>query len=104
MSSVAVQTVCQWLRTGDEFFPAMLAAIDTARSSVSLEVYRFAPGPLGERFREALLRAQRRGAHVRVLVDAFGSMGLPDDFWQPLRAIGGEARSFNPAALMRFSF
>jgi len=104
MSSVAIQTACKWLRTGDEIFPAMLAAIDTARASVSLEVYKFAPGSLGERFREALLRAQRRGAHVRVLVDAFGSMGLPDDFWQPLRAIGGEARSFNPAALMRFSF
>jgi cardiolipin synthase len=104
MTSVAIQTACKWLRTGDEIFPAMLAAIDTARSSVSLEFYKFAPGPLGERFREALLRAQRRGAHVRVLVDAFGSMGLPDDFWQPLRAIGGEARSFNPAALMRFSF
>ena len=41
---------------------------------------------------------------MRVLVDAFGSMGLPDHFWAPLRATGGEARWFNPAALMRFSF
>ena len=104
MSSVAPQTACQWLRTGDEIFPAMLAAIDSARASVCLEVYTFAPGSLGERFREALVRAQRRGARVRVLVDAFGSMGLPSDFWQPLRAIGGEARRFNPVAVLRFSF
>ena len=104
MSSVPTQTACQWLRTGDEVFPAMLAAIDASRSSICLEMYIFAPGPLGEQFREALVRAQRRGARVRVLIDAFGSMGLPDDFWKPLRAAGGEARWFNPAALMRFSF
>jgi cardiolipin synthase len=100
----ATRTNCQWLRTGDEIFPAMLAAIDAARSSVCLEMYIFAPGLLGGQFREALVRAQRRGAQVRVLVDAFGSMGLPDHFWAPLRAAGGEARWFNPAVLMRFSF
>jgi cardiolipin synthase len=85
-------------------FSAMLAAIESARSSVCLEVYIFAPGPLGQRFREALVRAQQRGVRVRVLVDALGSMGLPGDFWQPLRAAGGEARGFNPLALMRFWF
>lgn len=104
MPSIATQTAWQWLRTGDEVFPAMLAAIDSARSSVCLEIYIFAPGPLGERFREALVRAQRRGAQVQVLIDAFGSMGLPDGFWAPLRAVGGEARWFNPVGLMRFWF
>jgi cardiolipin synthase len=104
MSSTAIQTACQWLRTGDEIFPAMLAAIDAARSSVCLEVYTFAPGRLGERFRDALVRAQRRGARVRVLVDALGSVGLPNDFWRPLRSVGGEARWFNPIALTRFWF
>jgi cardiolipin synthase len=84
--------------------PAMLAAIDLARSSVCLEVYIFSPSPLGERFREALVRAQHRGVQVRVLVDALGSMELPIDFWQPLRAVGGEAREFNPVGLLRFWF
>ncbi len=104
MSSDATQTGCQWLRNGDEVFPAMLAAIDSARSSVCLEVYTFAPGTLGERFRQALIRAQQRGARVRVLVDALGSMGLPGDFWRPLLAAGGEARWFNPVRWKRFWF
>jgi cardiolipin synthase len=104
MSSVAIQTACQWMRTGDKIFRTMLSAIDAARSSVCLEVYTFAPGQLGERFREALVRAQRRGAQVRVLIDDFGSMELPGDFWQPLLAVGGEARRFNPVTVMRFSF
>ena len=91
-----------WLRTGDEIFPAMLAAIDAARESVCLEIYIYSAGALGLRFRDALTRAAERGVRVRVLVDAGGSLGLPDDFWSPLRAAGGEARFFNPLALRRF--
>ena len=30
-------------------------------------------------------------------------MELPSDFWQPLRAVGGEARGFDPMGLMRLS-
>jgi cardiolipin synthase len=39
---------------------------------------------------------------VRVLVDALGSISLPDAFWEPLRVAGGEVRQFNPLALDRF--
>jgi cardiolipin synthase A/B len=90
-----------WLRNGDEAFPAMLAAIDAASKSVCLETYIFSPGPLGEWFGDALIRARQRGVSVRVLVDAIGSFSLPDSFWTPLRQAGGEARFFNPVALKR---
>jgi len=91
----------KWLRTGDEVFPAMLAAIDAACTSICLETYIYAAGPLGERFLTSLVRAQERGVRVRVLVDGLGSYSLPDTFWSPLRAVGGEARFFNPVALNR---
>jgi cardiolipin synthase len=97
----AQSTTWKWMRTGDEVFPAMLAAIDSARESICLETYIFAAGPLGERFRTALVCARERGVRVRVLVDALGSLSLPDGFWLPLRAAGGEARFFNPVALNR---
>ena len=90
------------MRTGDEMFPAMLAAIDAACHSVCLEIYIFSDSDIGRRFRDALTRAAQRGVRVRVLVDAFGSLALPGDFWSPLRAAGGEARLFNPIALNRF--
>jgi cardiolipin synthase len=90
-----------WLRAGQEIFPAMLQAIDSARHSVFLETYIYSPGPLGERFRDALTLACQRGARVRVLVDAFGSFGLPDSFWKALRDVGGEIRWFNPISLNR---
>jgi cardiolipin synthase len=90
-----------WFCSGREIFAAMLAAIEAAQQSVSLETYIFASDPVGEEFRGALVRARQRGARVRVLVDALGSIGLPGAFWQPLRAAGGEVRLFNPLALDR---
>jgi cardiolipin synthase len=90
-----------WLRNGDEAFPAMLAAIDAAQRKVCLETYIFTASPLGVRFLEALAGAARRGADVRVLVDALGSIELPDSFWLPLREAGGQAKFFNPIALKR---
>ena len=85
---------CIWLRSGQEIFPALLAAIDAARQSIRFEVYTYAPGPLGERFREALVNARQRGVKVRVRFDALGSYTLPSAFWKPLLAAGGEVRQF----------
>ena len=79
----------------------MLTAIDAAQESVCLEIYTYSADSLGARFREALVRAQQRGARLRVLVDARGSIGLPAAFWKPLRAAGGEVRQFKPLALDR---
>jgi cardiolipin synthase A/B len=103
METIGNHSAHQWLCTGDEIFPAMLAAIDAAQSSICFETYIFAPGPLGERFRAALVRARQRGVRVRVLVDAVGSLSLPGDFWKPLSEAGGEARVFNPLALNRIA-
>jgi cardiolipin synthase len=91
----------QWLRAGDEIFPAMLAAIDAARRSVCLEIYTFEDSPLGREFAGALVGACERGARVRVLVDAIGSVLLSNNFWDELRAVGGEVRVFNPVGLRR---
>jgi cardiolipin synthase A/B len=92
----------QWLSTGREIFPAMLAAIAAARESVRLETYIYTDGALGQKFLDALLQAQQRGVRVRVLVDALGSWLLTDDFFAPLTAAGAEVRRFNPLRLWRF--
>jgi cardiolipin synthase len=65
------------LHNGDEAFPAMLAAIDRARSRISFETYVFKDGEIGDRFVEALARAARRGVTVRVVVDPIGSLIKP---------------------------
>ena len=62
----------QLLENGDEAYPAMLAAIEGARRSITLCTYIFDHDPVGRRFVEALASAVARGCEVRVLVDAAG--------------------------------
>ena len=61
------------LQNGTEFFPALLQAIDAAQHEVHLETYIFEPDATGQSFSMALGAAARRGVHVRIVVDGFGS-------------------------------
>ena len=65
------------LQSGAEFFPALIAAIDGARTEVHLETYIFNADPAAEAVRDALMRAARRGVRVRLLIDGVGSRELP---------------------------
>jgi cardiolipin synthase len=93
----------EWLTTGDRAFVAAGEAIRAALHSIRLESYIYADSQLGLRVLSALLEARQSGVQVRVLIDAVGSVGLPDSFWEPLRAAGGEVRWFNPLSLERFA-
>src|SRR5574341_131531 len=54
---------------GAQAYPAMLAAIESAQTSVMLASYIFHADGIGAQFIETLARAVRRGVAVRVLVD-----------------------------------
>lgn len=58
---------------GGEAYPAMLAAIASARREIFLEVYQFSPEGIGAEFIAALAAAARRGVDVRVIIDGIGS-------------------------------
>lgn len=59
---------------GDEAYPAMLRAIDTAASTIMFQTYIFDSDRVGEQFVRALDEANRRGVAVRVLVDGIGAL------------------------------
>jgi cardiolipin synthase len=61
------------LRSGREYFPALVSAIDGAQHEVWLECYIFADDPAGRAVADALVRAAERGVMVRVLVDGWGA-------------------------------
>ena len=61
------------LRGGAEYFPALIRAVDAARSEVWIETYIFADDEAGRVIAEALVRAVARGVVVRVLVDGWGA-------------------------------
>ena len=63
---------------GDRLYPAMLAAIRSARENVKLESYIFADDEIGRRFIAALSDRARAGVEVQVQLDAAGSF-----FWGP---------------------
>lgn len=78
----------QLLNSGGEFFPALIAAIDTARQAVDLQTYIFEDDRSGRTVIEALKRAAARGAEIRVLVDGFGAAHFPDSLMPELEAAG----------------
>jgi cardiolipin synthase A/B len=61
------------LQNGDEFFPAMLAAIRAAQRSVNFEAYIVYSDAVGWQFRDALIERAKSGIEVRVLLDGIGS-------------------------------
>ena len=64
------------LVNGDEIFPAMLAAIRGARSTITFESYIYWSGDVGREFAEALSERARAGVHVHLLLDWLGSNKL----------------------------
>lgn len=84
------------LHNGDEAYPAMLAAIDGARSSVALCSYIFADDAAGRPFVDALAAAVKRGVDVRVLVDGVGARYTWPPVYRALRAAGVTAELFLP--------
>lgn len=79
----------EWMETGSQAMVQMLSSIAAAHETVRMEMYIFHLSDTAEKFRQALIDAVQRKVHVRVMIDAFGSMSLPTGFWDSLRAAGG---------------
>lgn len=84
------------LRNGCEIFPAMLAAIRAAERSVDLCTFVYWKGPIAEEVAEALAERARAGVRVRVLLDAVGSLAMPDRLDALMRDAGVHVRRFRP--------
>ena len=81
---------------GGATYEALLDAVRGARHHVHLEYYIFAADRTGTALRDALAERARAGVAVRLLLDAVGSGGGPDRFFQPLLDAGGELAWFHP--------
>jgi cardiolipin synthase A/B len=82
---------------GDKAYPAMLAAIEEAKTSISLCSYIFDNDAVGRRFVEALEGAVRRGVQVRVLVDGIGARYSFPPIYRLLRRQGVPVARFLPS-------
>ena len=59
------------LENGEEFFPAVFAAIESARREVLIETFILFEDKVGLALREVLIAAARRGVQVEMTVDGF---------------------------------
>lgn len=76
------------LVNGVEFFPAMLAAIREAKSTITLETYIWSPGKISDDFIAALSERARAGVKVHVIVDGMGTLKFKDADRDRLQAAG----------------
>jgi cardiolipin synthase len=90
------------LTNGEETFPAMLTAIDNAKQCISLDMYKIRMDRVGTLFYRALIRAAKRGVHVRFIYDAYGSRKVTYSDFSELIDAGGEVCVFNPVLWLTF--
>jgi phosphatidylserine/phosphatidylglycerophosphate/cardiolipin synthase-like enzyme len=86
----------QLLIDGSEIFTAMLSAIESAQSSIFLEMYLLKSGSLMDRFVDVLRAAAQRGVAVYLLFDDFGARGLLQRDRNKLNCQGIHISYYNP--------
>lgn len=99
---------CDWregnrielLENGEQFYPAVHAAIDDAKSRVILESFIWFEDEVGKQLHAVLLRAAQRGVKIDVLLDGYGSPDLSDNFVNELTAAGVVFRYYDPRPRM----
>ncbi|USQ77164.1 phospholipase D-like domain-containing protein [Ornithinimicrobium cryptoxanthini] len=65
---------------GEHLFEDMLAAIDAATDFVYLVTYIWKGDQIGQRFKDAVIRAAERGVTVCVVFDGFANLVVPREF------------------------
>jgi cardiolipin synthase len=84
------------LRNGEQYFPALVAALDAARLEVFLETYIFADDQTGSLVADALARAAARGVATHLLIDGYGAKDFAPRFRRMLIVAGAEVLVFRP--------
>ncbi len=87
---------------GQDRLTALLALVESARTSIDMCFYIFAEDDCGIAVRDGLIAATGRGVAVRLMIDGFGSSGTSTAFFDPLCAAGGQFCSFSARPSVRY--
>jgi len=83
------------LQNGDEIFPRMLAAIRTARHTITFETYIYWSGSTGDEFADALIERARAGVRVHVMLDWLGSQKIAASLVNKMKQAGVEVERYH---------
>jgi cardiolipin synthase A/B len=84
------------LENGDQIFPAMLEAIQSARQTITFETYIYWSGEVGKRFGDAFCERARSGVKVSVTIDSVGSANLDAQMLQRMQQCGVDVERYRP--------
>lgn len=84
------------LCSGQDYFTALLAAIQTARHEIFIETYLYELDEVGLSVAQALIDAARRGVAVKLHIDGFGARTFPRIWQQKLLDGGVQLLFFRP--------
>jgi cardiolipin synthase len=82
---------------GQNFFPAILADLQAAQSSINIEEYGYTPGEVADQFNAVLKAKAAAGVDVRVIVDRVGShISASNGMFDDLAAAGVQVVTNDP--------
>lgn len=84
------------LFNGEQIFPSLVASIQSAQRTITYAQYYYEDGPVARDIAEALAERCRAGVGVNVLLDAFGSLGIPSEYLELMRVSGCHVAWFRP--------
>lgn len=79
---------------GEEKFPALLIALEKAKSHIHVEYYIYENDVTGNQIADVLIKKSKEGLEVRFMYDDFGSHGLGQAFIQKLNDAGVQTAPF----------
>jgi cardiolipin synthase len=84
------------LLNGDQIFPAKLAAIRSAKTTITYAEYFYADGGPAREIAEALAERCRAGVAAHILLDGVGTLSMPGEYVKLLKGAGCKVATFRP--------
>ena len=84
------------LLNGDQIFPAKLAAVRGARKTINYAQYVYEEGKAAAELASALADKCRAGLKVNILLDGFGTLLMPAEYAETMRAAGCNVAIYRP--------
>lgn len=86
----------QQLLNGDGTYPVLWRDLRAARRSITVQMYYSLPSTVADTLQVILIERARAGVRVLLLLDAFGSQNLGEEWQKPLTDAGVQVRLLRP--------
>ena len=84
------------LRGGEEYFPALVTAIENASQTIYLQTYIYELDKAGISIGTALKQAAQKGVAVNILLDGFGCKDMPKTYLREFENAGVQVMFYRP--------